>query len=753
MKKYYLLVMMMLMSMMMLAGESPKQNKTISKSSKTANYCVPNVSDPEAITFVSLGTISNRTPAVTNLGYEDFTNMSALIGQGKTYQIKVQGNTDGNYLASYTLFIDFNQDGILGPIDNNDTAGEKERFELGYLQNSNGNDGKELIVNITIPYTAKLGNTRMRLMKRQTTAVPITYATSGCVLGNTYGQVEDYTLNIFKPVGCTTTVNGANLSSYFVPKNIDAEQLITNSAKTGAYTDIFVTEGVQYKFKLDKSGVFSTLGDDKGAVFITSSLSEFDWTSTITGVLRWYTHADEATCAVDNSIFSQIIVASVINNPIKEACSVGITGSKGFLTADNAGVNLQELAIDLPIYGGKRSKIKTITLNLAGDATFINFVEMSDNNGLPGATISSIQTTINSKTLAYTQNGKTFYSYKVSFLQPILTDDSQGNRKWLKLVTDATGAELSSNFKIGKGIAIKNNTNNAWQVDDSRELVYQVEADCTQEMCNQVVITTDIPGDELVTDGAFVPYGYGEITNLIDIVVDPGKQLKVKGIELDFWSTHPIADTVDAKKVEFNLRANKAADNTPGAIIKTNIANALTREKLEEVVADDPPTTMITRYKVTANFNEPIVLDAAESTKFWLEINSDYAVGAADANLSAFVGEPSYLYFGPYDMFIPNDSELVYKLITDCATLETQNSIKQENTKVYPVPFNNTLTISSPVIIKTVELFNMAGAKALQKEINQSKVELDLSRLPVGVYILRTVDVNAKVEAQKVIKK
>jgi hypothetical protein len=55
----------------------------------------------------------------------------------------------------------------------------------------------------------------------------------------------------------------------------------------------------------------------------------------------------------------------------------------------------------------------------------------------------------------------------------------------------------------------------------------------------------------------------------------------------------------------------------------------------------------------------------------------------------------------------------------------------------YPNPVENVLTISYSQNIKNIELFNIIGKQVLVKNINNKKSEIDLSKLPEGVYFVR----------------
>ena len=151
-------------------------------------YCGPLEynNDVEPITLVEVADISNRSDAAINgsPAHEDFTAIIGNMEEGETYTIALEGNTNGGFTCSFTVFIDWNQDGIL---DNN-----TERFEIGTIVGSTGEDGQQATGTITVPAGAVEGPTRMRVMKR----FGSTYAPDSCTGGSGWGQAEDYTIEI-----------------------------------------------------------------------------------------------------------------------------------------------------------------------------------------------------------------------------------------------------------------------------------------------------------------------------------------------------------------------------------------------------------------------------------------------------------------------------------------------------------------------------------------------------------------------------
>ena len=122
----------------------------------------------ERISRVRFANIDNSSTAV--VAYEDFTGIVANVVKGNTYQMIANISAFDSDRTS--VWIDYNQDGDFSP---------SEKVDLSAAAAATGN--------ITIPTTALLGNTRMR--------VRVNYNAAPEACGTTlYGQVEDYTVNI-----------------------------------------------------------------------------------------------------------------------------------------------------------------------------------------------------------------------------------------------------------------------------------------------------------------------------------------------------------------------------------------------------------------------------------------------------------------------------------------------------------------------------------------------------------------------------
>ncbi|MGV6830203.1 MAG: immunoglobulin-like domain-containing protein [bacterium] len=158
------------------------------------NYCdsaSTNTND-EFISRVQLNTIDNTSGAQF---YSNFTNVSTSLTQGQSYTITVTPTWTGTvYAEGYSVWIDYNKDGDFSD------AGEQ-------VWSQAATTATPVSGSFTIPSGTVQGNTRMRVTM-QYNAVP-----SAC--GSfTYGEVEDYTVNLQgegpDTVAPVITLNGAS---------------------------------------------------------------------------------------------------------------------------------------------------------------------------------------------------------------------------------------------------------------------------------------------------------------------------------------------------------------------------------------------------------------------------------------------------------------------------------------------------------------------------------------------------------------
>jgi hypothetical protein len=186
-------------------------------------YCAAKGNDTsfEWIQRVILGAINNESGRGT--GYSDFTNLSTNLARTQTTGVTIiPGNQNDTFFQTgYRIWIDYNQNGVF------ETATELV-FSRLVTSLSNPQSGS-----FTIPPTASLGKTRMRVA-RQRGALPEPCGTFAI------GEVEDYSIVI---VGNFTTAaateqepeTGLRISSFPNPATNEVN-IALNVPQQSAYT-------------------------------------------------------------------------------------------------------------------------------------------------------------------------------------------------------------------------------------------------------------------------------------------------------------------------------------------------------------------------------------------------------------------------------------------------------------------------------------------------------------------------------------
>lgn len=202
-------------------------------------YCIPTISSGvEPITRVIFNDLDNSSSASSAVGYEDFTAEEANVIVGTSYEIKLEGNTSGNYTNSLAVWMDWNQNGVFEA---------DERYEVGTLVNSTGMDGQQAITSIEIPTDAIAGETRMRVIKGYGTTMP-----SNPCGSYSYGQIEDYTVIVEgdepEPLDyCTPegTNSARYINNFTATGNSQSISNLNSGFSTGGYGDFFDTHTVE----------------------------------------------------------------------------------------------------------------------------------------------------------------------------------------------------------------------------------------------------------------------------------------------------------------------------------------------------------------------------------------------------------------------------------------------------------------------------------------------------------------------------
>jgi chitodextrinase len=202
------------------AGNVSVASNTVSVTTlaNTITYCTStsSITTDEKIGKVVFGTISNTSTGTA--GYENFTALSTNVVRGTAYTITITPSwTSTVYKEGYAVWIDYNGNGVFTD------AGEK-------VWTKAASTTTPVTGTFTIPATATLGATRMRVQMNYN-ATP----TSSCQ-AFTYGQVEDYTVNISLTARMDETASNNVVSFNLFPNPVNGDVLnVSNLEKASEY--------------------------------------------------------------------------------------------------------------------------------------------------------------------------------------------------------------------------------------------------------------------------------------------------------------------------------------------------------------------------------------------------------------------------------------------------------------------------------------------------------------------------------------
>ena len=188
-------------------------------------YCASTSSNTadEKISKVVLGTINN--PSTSTAGYENFTSLSTNLVRGAASTITVTPQwTSTVYSEGFAVWIDYNKNGLFTD------AGELVFSKAASTATTASGS-------FTVPSTVALGSTRMRVSMKYN-GVPTSCETL------TYGQVEDYTVNItltsagISAIASVNETASENKFDYTIYPN-PVENVLKISASTGDFEGSF----------------------------------------------------------------------------------------------------------------------------------------------------------------------------------------------------------------------------------------------------------------------------------------------------------------------------------------------------------------------------------------------------------------------------------------------------------------------------------------------------------------------------------
>jgi len=637
--------------------------------------------------------------------HEDFTSVVGHVQPGQTYPIALEGHTGGPYISSFTVFIDWNQDGSFNNTD--------ERFEIGTIEDSEGTDGQQATGEILVPTDALLGNTRMRIVKRDGGyQPPVIYATNACNIGSfSFGQVEDYTLNIgedTQPEGCLTV---SNPNSPAFPTDIITpdcfgvpESLTGGQAFTGEYTQINVTAGTEYRFSSSVSTHFITIGNANGTEVLAAGITPVVWTADSDQIIRFYTHLD-ADCNASQQSHDRIIqCGEVPPAPTNDDCedvtpTVLTNGVPVTFTGTTIGATASPEEMDSLELLGAVWEVVTLT----GECNNLTIDYCGTPLEIMGTAFTYLSATC---PVAQTIDG-TFDN----------TSCSDGN------LTIRFANLPAGTYYIPVAVAPQYNTLGEYTMN-------VISEDCPQapQACEDYFVPSNDFQDGLLFGGP------QEERLATDIPVGENNMM-VYGIE----------PTIVGEATEFNFIIHSDFQGKPGVELETRTGTIASQQVVGQENIGGEEYEFI-KYAVT--FDTPMLFEA--NTTYWIEIITDAFAWESTFALNATLGNGDvYNSLGTLGEWRTDGDQFVFNLICEDLSIGDLNSFYFT---YHPNPVKDVLNISSDKVIENVSAFNLAG----QKVLNNAKVsngQIDVNALSTGTYVFRVTLQGGQVETFKIVKK
>lgn len=731
-------------------------------------YCGPLAyGTVEPITLVDFAGISNVSDAaVGGTSHEDYTAIEGDVAQGMTYTITLEGNTDGAFNATFVVFFDWNQNDVL------DDAGEV--YEVTEVLNSStGTDGKQVMLDITVPADALIGSTRMRVKKKFGLVVNL----DPCV-ADTFGQAEDYTVNVnlpfpqpyCGPLAYANAVEPITLVDFAGISNV-SDAAVDGSPDHEDFTDLEgeVRQGFTYNIKLEGNtdGAFTDyftvfidwnqneLLDDAGEVYVISS------------TLNGSTGTDGMQVMQDLMVPEDALLGSTRMRVIKQfgvatldPCAVG-----GFGQTEDYTVNVSIGLVFPEPYCGPlafTSAVEPITLvDFAGisnvsDAT-VGGTAHEDFTDINGIVIPGMTYTV---TLEGNTDGNftdTFTVF-VDWNQNELLDDAGEVYEITTPLINSTGTDgiqimqdlvVPVDALLGSTrMRVIKKFNTPAPLDPCLGAAFGQAEDYTISViadagdCDQMVVSNGFEnGATSSTVGPQV------IAN--DIIVDADVNFSLNTISVNFLM--PKGDTVVSADIISYGDIGGLPDSA--TVIDSQLALAPTSQS---VIGEFDPDTDVSEI----NFDiADVMLNGQPGVEsvYWLSVYVTTSSGGA-----AFWERTTATRIGSVYAFSPDNGvawnltgsggDGVYTFSGECVPIileVSENAL--EGFSFYPNPASSTLSLKAANNIDAVSLYNLLGQKVIDMKVDATTSEINVSGLSAGTYIMK-VDVDGQIGTYKVLK-
>ncbi|MFA7688076.1 MAG: GEVED domain-containing protein [Moheibacter sp.] len=747
-------------------------------------YCGPITFEfsVEPITRVHFAGIDNPSSASTSSpAHEDYTSIEGDVSAGETYEIAVEGFTDGNWEDFITVFIDWNQNGIL-----NDAG---EVYEIGSITNSTGTDGIQAVSDIVVPDDATEGQTMMRVFK--TYDVPNDSNIDPCALDQNFGQVEDYTLNVTTggsggvDCGQGDDSNGFE-NGYQIGVGTDFENsddfMVSADNTLNVQTielNVLAMEpivSIDFTFRNDAGGspgatvlpqtitdlvpydqvlVGSAFGYNVYSVYVDVDL---DFTGGATGTTYWMQPQATAAGGIIGGVFWEISSVGTLGAPIHTSelggpweadpdgfdgvfklhcedvdpptppCNYAVTFDIEPITRvvvadiDNpsdAAVNGSPALEDFTAIEGHMTQGESYDVAFEGNTAgnFVNFFTVFVDWNQDGDWI---------------DDGE---MYEIGSIANSTGTDGQQATGNISVPADAldgtTVMRVIKNYNVSP-----TNPCGSYSFGQAEDYTIIVGDGPSDVDCNQ--------GDDSNAFENGYQIGIGtDFRNADDFNVSAGNTLIIQAIEINVISMGGPIDSIDF------LFYNDDGGSPGTTTVESATGLVPFSQEIIGTAFGFDVYRIITDVELT-------FAGGATGTTYWMHPTATAAGGATgglfwEITSLGTLGSPIHTSEagGPWNAD-PDSFDAVFKL--HCEDLGASDVTAYDFT-YYPNPVKDELNISSQKQIESVSVYNLAGQQVISQKMNVNQGKLSTNSLAPGVYVFRVILDGGMVETFKIIKK
>jgi hypothetical protein len=200
-------------------------------------YCVPTYTQGcsngvDVITRLQLGNLDNNTGTACGANSYNFYNTATVpnLAQSVVQSMTLTLGNDATQFAG--AWIDYNQNGTF----------ETTEYLGGNSVSAGGNG--VYVLNFTIPATATLGETRLRVRGGEDIALTATHSCGAS--SDPYGQTEDYRVNIVASSACSGTLSNTTVTS--------ATSVCSGGTVVLSLQNNFTNTGITYQWQSSPDG-------------------------------------------------------------------------------------------------------------------------------------------------------------------------------------------------------------------------------------------------------------------------------------------------------------------------------------------------------------------------------------------------------------------------------------------------------------------------------------------------------------------